>query len=220
MRGRSIRSHSTDSTLIEERRNYIADRSIKVLAKKGYARTTMEDLLRACKMGAGTMYHYIGTKADIIYLCVERAIIGTNNNIELIKRETKDLNKDEALRKAINLFYTIVDDGSDWFLFLNRELIYLEKKEQTMLLKAAEGEFDLFESLIKAYVKEHKCNFKNTWLLAHYIVAIGHAWATRRWILSKKTNLEEYIEGAIQLIFDILRQNNTEDAETKLAIHE
>jgi AcrR family transcriptional regulator len=45
----------------------------KVFTKKGYDRTNMRELAKACEMSAGTLYHYFGSKEEILYSIINSA---------------------------------------------------------------------------------------------------------------------------------------------------
>ena len=69
-----IRTYSNDKELVGQRRYYIAEQAVKVFQDKGYERTTMRDIGKACGMAPGSLYHYIGAKDDILHLiCVRFA---------------------------------------------------------------------------------------------------------------------------------------------------
>ena len=62
------------------RRAHIARRAATVLASKDHDRATVRDIAEAFATGAGTPYHYISTKADIVYLVAEHGMIEVPKN--------------------------------------------------------------------------------------------------------------------------------------------
>ncbi len=68
MVGEKMRTYSKDTELIEDKRKYIAGKAIKLFLKKGYLKTSVREIAAFCEMGIGTLYHYIGTKNDILAL--------------------------------------------------------------------------------------------------------------------------------------------------------
>lgn len=58
----SIRTHSGDEKLVASRREEIARKAARVLVRKGYDRTNMREIAKACNMASGTIYHYVGSR--------------------------------------------------------------------------------------------------------------------------------------------------------------
>ena len=71
-----IRTRSNDEKLVQEKRHLIARRAIELFAEKGFKATTMRELAQACGMAQGAVYHYIGTKDDILHLICATASSG------------------------------------------------------------------------------------------------------------------------------------------------
>jgi len=202
---RNIRTHSEDKKLVEERRKHIAEHSIPVFINKGYARTSVEDILKACGMGRGTFYHYVRSKDDVVYLIVKELISISTKLLEDLNREIKNLTATESLRKAIMEYYRLCDKSQDRIMFGDRELIYLSERDRKEILDVVRAEISFFEKLLMRGITTEEFKIRNARALAHDIVVLGHAWATRRWFLRKETTLENYIENHIDLILDAIR---------------
>jgi TetR/AcrR family transcriptional regulator, cholesterol catabolism regulator len=56
----------------EERRQQVLDEAAAVFAERGYHDTSIRDLLDATGFTIGRMYHYIGTKEDLLFMIFER----------------------------------------------------------------------------------------------------------------------------------------------------
>ena len=68
MKVKNIRTYSSTPTLVEKRRTEIAENALKLFIRKGYLKTTTREIAQACGMSTGALYHYIGTKEDILSL--------------------------------------------------------------------------------------------------------------------------------------------------------
>ena len=56
----------------EERRNQLVDVSLRLFAEKGFERTTIKDISEAAGVAQGLIYHYFGSKEELLFAAVER----------------------------------------------------------------------------------------------------------------------------------------------------
>ena len=50
------------------RKNQILEAAFKVFVKKGYAKTTMDDIVLVSNLSKGALYHYYGSKKELFLL--------------------------------------------------------------------------------------------------------------------------------------------------------
>ena len=66
-----IPTHVKDQDLVQRRRLQIVDAAVKLFIEKGFHKTTTRQIARAAGFSIGTLYEYITTKEDVLYLvCV------------------------------------------------------------------------------------------------------------------------------------------------------
>ena len=63
---KKVRTRSPDTALVAKRRREIVLVSAAVFMKKGYDRTNVRELSSALGMTKGGLYHYIGSKDDML----------------------------------------------------------------------------------------------------------------------------------------------------------
>ncbi|MDR3308575.1 MAG: TetR/AcrR family transcriptional regulator [Tannerella sp.] len=85
-------------------RAILIDAARKVFARKGIARTTMNDIANASQKGRRTLYMYFKNKEEISNIVIENEMESLNDM--LIAVEKKDLPADE---KLITFIYTRLD---------------------------------------------------------------------------------------------------------------
>ena len=54
--------------LVEKRRQQIIRGACDLFVRKGFHRTTTREIARECGLSIGTMYEYIQSKEDVLYL--------------------------------------------------------------------------------------------------------------------------------------------------------
>ena len=68
---KSIRTYSRNEELVSRRRREMYMTAAKLFLKNGYQGTSMRTLAEAVGLSVAGLYHYIGTKDDIIHLIME-----------------------------------------------------------------------------------------------------------------------------------------------------
>ena len=63
-----------DQGLIGKRHAQICSVALKLFSRKGFHQTTVREIAKACGLGIGTLYSYIKTKDDILYLVYRRIL--------------------------------------------------------------------------------------------------------------------------------------------------
>ncbi len=195
-----IRTYSGDEALIEQRRSHIVEHSIRTFVKKGYARTSVNDILKACDMARGTMYHYVGSKDDIVYLIIQYGTSRLKNLIDSLSHEVENLHASDAVRKAIQQYYQHCDEMQDIIMFATREMVYLSEKDRQEFLGGFMKGISFFEGLLERGIKDGEFKIDHPRALAHDIVARANTWATNRWFLRRNITLEEYVKDHTGLL--------------------
>jgi len=107
------------SNLIKENsKNQILDSALKVFVKKGYSKTTMDDIVVNSGMSKGAIYHHYSSKKDLFLSLIEYWEHYFFNNI---------FDKDIEKSKADDLLREIAKDVVD--AFKNRKYVFLAELE-------------------------------------------------------------------------------------------
>jgi AcrR family transcriptional regulator len=132
----NIRTYSKNQALVTKRRNQIARRATSLLVKQGYDRTTTRDIAEACNMTMGMLYHYVGSKEDILYLVIDDGITRVGKLADRIFSSIEKLKPEKALEKVITEYYKGADDLQDMILFVYQETKNLHSEFQKNVLGA------------------------------------------------------------------------------------
>ena len=198
---KSIRTYSTNGELVKERRSLIVKQALKLFLQKGYDRTTVRELAKACGMTEGAIYRYIGSKDDILHLLLLDTTVAF---IEDFLAGLGKINTADALKECIKIYYTWCNDAADNNIFYNRELINFSAADRRTLLKSQADYIQFFEKLIKRGVAEGVFKVKSPILIAHNIVMQGFDWGLRRWFLSNFFTLDKYIKLQTEIVMGLI----------------
>ena len=203
----SIRTYSRDKELVNLRREQIARAAALLFVKKGYDKASIREIAKGCRMSIGTLYHYVGSKDDILSLVVEfimtlEALFG-----EYVS-SYKTLPPTEALQKAIENYYRGIDDIQDMVLLAYQESKNLQQKVRERTFEQEISIIKVFEEILSRGCETGEFKVNDITLVANNIVIIGDTWAFRRWLLAKRYTLEEYIRKQTNIIIEGIRSHN------------
>ena len=195
-----IESRVKDKQLIEIRRMEIVKAAVELFVRKGFHRTTVREIAQKFGMSVGTLYEYIRTKEDILYLVCDYIHTSVSERVKPSLETTG--NTMERLRNAIRSYYVIVDEMQDYVLFLYQETKSLSYNARKYIFKSEEEMTSIFEEIILQGIEDgtFKISRKDVNFLANEIMVTAQMWAFRRWILQKNYTLERFIELKCSLI--------------------
>lgn len=196
-----------DPMLVEKRREEITAAAVKIFSEKGYHATTTKEIADFAGMSVGTMFQYVKTKQDILYLvcCHIHSLIEE----ALYAVTTEDLNPLQMISKSVKALYEMTDHVSDSIVLMYQEMKSLDKQARKAFLNREQLLRDHLESQIEEGMENGVFGIdpKFASLLAEDILVQSHMWAFRRWSLSEQFTLKDYIDTRINLLTTVLIPN-------------
>lgn len=206
MNKREVHASVKDERLIIKRRNQMIKGAVSLFKEKGFHRTTTREIAREAGFSIGTLYEYIRTKEDVLYLVCDSIYD------EVHERLQKDIDTKpgtlESLKMAIRTYFRIVDEMQDEFLVMYQESKSLTKDALPYVLRKETEMASFLEDIIKPCVENGEISLTEDQIkiMSHNIVVQGQMWGFRRWIIQKFYTLEQYIDIQISLIFQDIRK--------------
>lgn len=207
---KQIESQIKDKKLVELRRMEIVKAAVDLFVRKGFHKTTVREIAQKFGMSIGTMYEYIRTKEDILYLVCDYIHSSVSERVRPSLTTTE--NAKETLKQAIYAYFTIVDEMQDYIVFLYQETKSLNHEARKYIFRAEEEMTKIFEDILRKGVEDGSFAVDERYitLVAHDIMVLGQMWAFRRWILQKSYTLDKYIEMQSALILNKLTAEGRE----------
>ena len=188
----------TDQELIQRRRAQIAHAALTVFSKKGFHKSRVRDVAREAGLAVGTIYEYVSTKEDILYLACQQGFAEFEEKVrEAVSRHTGPL---EKLKAAIHAYYQIMGDIDDSILLLYRESQSLDQAGRRMIMRREEDVRRIFEEALAQGMEEGIFRVENPKLIAHDILVLGQMWGLKRWSLRKDLGLGEFTKLQMGLV--------------------
>jgi len=185
---KKIESQVKDKELIEIRRMEIVKAAVDIFVRKGFHKTTVREIAQKFGMSIGTLYEYIRTKEDILYLVCDYIHSSVGERVRPSLKMSGGSKK--TLERAIYAYITIVDEMQDYIIFLYQETKSLSYDNRRYIFRAEDGTFLVDK--------------KDISLIAHNIMVLGQMWAFRRWVLHRSYTLKHYINTQTTLILNEL----------------
>ncbi|MCK1994565.1 TetR/AcrR family transcriptional regulator [Peribacillus muralis] len=200
MEKREVVASVKDERLVEKRRTQMIKGAVTLFKEKGFHRTTTREIAKAAGFSIGTLYEYIRTKEDILYLVCD--FIYDEVQEKLQKEIDQSEGTLESLKMTIAYFYRVMDDMQDEVLVMYQEVKALTKDALPYVLNKEIRMVGMFEKVIKKCVEngELLLTEKQISLVSHNIFVQGQMWSFRRWALHKEYTLQEYIDVQTQLL--------------------
>lgn len=190
---KKIRSRSKDPYLIDRQRKSIISAALKVFMKTGFDAANMRQIATAAGMTPGNIYHYIGTKRDILHLsCQYTKERAESFNANLKASESGD--KISDLKNAIEAFYKMCDESANQIVIYTREQTKFSNEDLKLLSEAMGASIYIFQEIISTGNEQGLFNVEEPQLLAHQIVFSGYDWSIRRIYYKEFCDLEKYTE--------------------------
>jgi TetR/AcrR family transcriptional regulator, cholesterol catabolism regulator len=189
-----------DQQLIKKRREQMIKAAVTLFKEKGFHRTTTREIAKESGFSIGTLYEYIGSKEDILYLVCDAIYDEVSEKLK--KRLKQDVEGIDSLKAAIGALFKVIDDLQDEVLVMYQESKSLPKEALAYVLQKEIDMTAMIEQVIQDCVNLGHLNLSDqeVKLAAHNILVQAHMWTFRRWAVQKSYSLEEYIELQTQLI--------------------
>ena len=190
-----------DSDLVEKRRRQIVDAAVKLFIRKGFHQTTTREIATAAGFSIGTLYEYIKSKEDVLYLVCD----AIHHDMEAQIRQALSQGRTgrEALVDAMANYFQVCDRLSDDILLIYQESSSLQPDSLKYVLANDERITTIFEDILQRGAKDGTLkpgSDRVINLMSHNIVVMGHMWTFRRWFLSRHFSLDEFTRLQTSLV--------------------
>lgn len=194
-----VKTSVKDEHLIEKRRDQMIRAAVTLFKEKGFHRATTREIAKEAGFSIGTLYEYIRTKEDVLYLVCDSIYNEVYNRLSHINSENGTI---DDLKTAIRHYYGVIDEMSDEFVVMYQESKSLPKGALEYVLTKELEMVDIFHKIIIGCIQagELELTEAQAHLYAHTLVVQGQMWAFRRWALRKEYTIEQFTELQIELL--------------------
>ncbi len=183
----------------QERLEQILRGAYEVISKKGYASASIREIAAAAGMPIPTMYLYIKTKEDLLYLMSNEYLSRLTKHFEETLHTSSSAT--ETLKSVIAEYVEYCGKNRKLINLVYREGKSLNRENREKIFQMDRSFVEIWEKIIQHGKATAEFEVDNPGLAANYIYFLCTAWAIRHW------NLASYGEDAVResLITFILR---------------
>lgn len=194
-----VKTSVKDENLIEKRREQMIRAAVTLFKEKGFHRATTREIAKEAGFSIGTLYEYIRTKEDVLYLVCDSIYNEVHNRLSQINAENGTIGD---LKTAIRHYYGVIDDMSDEFVVMYQESKSLPKGALEYVLTKELEMVEIFHKIITGCIQAGELGLTDAQaqLYAHTLVVQGQMWAFRRWALRKEFTIEQFTELQMELL--------------------
>ena len=195
-----IRTFSGDEDLVESRRSDIADQALILFNRRGYTRTTMQDLADDIKMSIGGIYHYFGSKQDILTLIINKFLARANSRREDIETLLAAASATDILKQFIIRFYKDTEKHHESSQFFYIEFLSFSPEAQQTILDITTRDMETCAAILSKGVQNKEFKIADVRVMSNSVIVLAHMWVLRRWYLHDICSMDEYIKIQTDLI--------------------
>jgi AcrR family transcriptional regulator len=149
---RSIKTATKNPDRVRERRDRLINAAIAVFVEKGFHNATVRDIGRAANMTQGTIYNYVSSKDDILYLVCDRIVAEYNDQT----RRALDTTHDPVgrVRSAVRAISEVMLRHRREIRLIYQDSHLLDPRSRRVILARVEEFIGMFETIIADAARE------------------------------------------------------------------
>lgn len=198
MSGKKNNAPGKAAARIQKRRADLVRAAVKIFSAKGFYTSTVNEIARAAGVSQGTVYNYIDTKADILYLVCSDVYAVYERYITEAVRDA------ESAQERLYLVLGATIDATfalqDHLLLLYQELHCLDRKQWKPFLRDAARLRGIYEKILAEAAAECGINFGHRRVVASIILMLPSTLIMRRWDLRGRVSEATMREQSIRFL--------------------
>lgn len=144
---RKIPTTIKDQELVAQRRGEIIDVATRLFLERGFHKTSIRDIARACPFNMASLYMYVASKEDILFLVAQHLI--EEKAKAMAEVAALDGDPVESFRTALRAYCRIVHRYRPHIRLLYRELDVLSPPRREIVMASLANVTGVFESILR-----------------------------------------------------------------------
>lgn len=184
---------------VANRRAELIDVATKMFLERGFHATSIRDIARACSFNVASLYMYVSSKDDILYLVAQDLM----SNIAKRLGETKldSTSPRRSLEIGFASYCQIAYRFRRPIRLLYREVGFMPAQERTDVIATVSSVIDYFEAIIESGMKSGDFRPVSARLSALNIMQIAHMIALHTREVRTLGNLDFYVAHQLDVLF-------------------
>lgn len=172
---RKIPTTIKDQELVAQRRAEIIDVATRLFLERGFHKTSIRDIARACPFNLASLYMYIASKEDILFLVAQQLIEEKARAMAAVEMLEDD--PAASFRTALKSYCRIVHDYRPHIRLLYRELDVLSPERREIVMASLSTVTDVFEHIVRKGIDKGVFADVEPKLVALNALFLCHLWS-------------------------------------------
>ena len=184
---------------VAHRRTELIEVATKLFLERGFHNTSIRDIVRACSFNIASLYMYVSSKEDILYLVA----VDLMNSIARELGETVLVlgSARESLAHGFAGYCRICDRLRRPIRLLYREVSFLPAESRANVLRTVADVISFFEKIVQHGIETGEFRDVNPRVAALDILMMCHTIALHTREVRELTNLNQYIDYHLEMLF-------------------
>jgi AcrR family transcriptional regulator len=212
---RKIPTTIKDQELVAQRRGEIIDVATRLFLERGFHKTSIRDIARACPFNLASLYMYVTSKEDILFLVAQQLIEEKAKAMAAV--EMLDDDPAESFRTALRSYCRIVHEYRPHIRLLYRELDVLSPDRREIVMASLSTVTGVFEAIVRKGIARGVFNDVDPKLMALNALFTCHLWSLHARALRAITlDINEFFEMQSKALLNgLLRQQPAARKQSK-----
>jgi AcrR family transcriptional regulator len=198
---RKIPTTIKDQELVAQRRSEIIDVATRLFLERGFHKTSIRDIARACPFNLASLYMYVTSKEDILFLVAQQLIEEKARAMAMV--EMLDDNPAESFRTALRSYCRIVHDYRPHIRLLYRELDVLAPERREIVMSSLSTVTGVLEKIVRNGIARGVFNNLEPRLVALNALFLCHLWSMHaRALRSVTQDINEFFDIQSKIILE------------------
>lgn len=190
--GRRIKTATKNPDRVRERRDSLINAAIAVFIEKGFHNATVRDIGKRANMTQGTIYNYVSSKDDILYMVCDRIVAEYNDQARKALETSHD--PIERVRSAVRAICQVMYRHRREILLIYQDSHLLDKRSRRVILARVEEFIGMFERIITDAARELNVPLPYPHLSANMLTFLPVMIALRGWSIKNDVSPDAVIE--------------------------
>jgi AcrR family transcriptional regulator len=209
---RQIPTTIKDPELVIQRRAEIVNVATRLFLERGFHKTSIRDIARACPFNLASLYMYVTSKEDILFLVAQQLI--EEKAKAMAKVEMLDDDPATSFRTALRSYCRIVHNYRAHIRLLYRELDVLAPERREIVMSSLSTVTDVFEEIVRKGIARGIFADVNPKLVALNALFLCHLWSLHtRALRSLTRDIDTFFDMQSKIILQGLLTREPDSAE-------
>src|SRR6267154_1098107 len=201
-----------DQDLVAQRRGEIIDVATRLFLKNGFHKTSIRDIARACPFNLASLYMYVASKEDILFLVAQQLIEEKARAMAAV--EMLDDDPAASFRTALKSYCRIVHDYRPHIRLLYRELDVLTPERREIVMSSLSTVTNVFEAIVRKGIDRGVFADVEPKLVALNALFLCHLWSLHaRALRALTTDVDTFFDMQSKIILQGLLARSPDSAE-------